>query len=334
MKDTNIEWCDSTVNPTGFQCQGCELWVPAQGVKECYAGRFAERIGGIGAFDQPVELKPGRMAAAARWSDLRGQARPEKPWIPAAYPRIIFIGDMADTFQRGVPFEYLFDEVIGNVTSEHGRRHVWMWLTKDAKRLRQFAEWLACFQGVGVPWPANLWPGVSVTSAKTLWRVEELVKVPAARRFVSYEPAWEWVDFTEYLRDCSKQVHQIIIGGESGSGAVEHPFNVAWARRLIADCDDACVACFVKQLGALAVAHDPAHPVASNFLGGLPLTLRHKKGGDWSEWEEDLRVRQLPELPVLGVVAESLQKGQISVEPASTGLIWPGNDIHCVKPPP
>lgn len=64
MKTTKIEWCDSTVNPTGFQCCGCELW--NKETKDCYAGRFAERRAGKGAFDLPVVLKPGKMAKSAR----------------------------------------------------------------------------------------------------------------------------------------------------------------------------------------------------------------------------------------------------------------------------
>jgi protein gp37 len=295
MRDTLIEWCDSTVNPTGFQCQGCELWRPVQGVKDCYAGQFAERIGGVGAFDRPVELRPGRMSEAALWADLREKARPNKPWIPPEYPRIIFIGDMADTFQRGVPFEYLFDEVIGNVTSEHGLRHVWMWLTKDAKQLVKFSLWLESEKGWA--WPENLWPGVSITSQQTTWRIDLLLRVPAARRFISYEPAWEWVDFNPWFYNRSGpmgfrgDIHQVIIGGESGRGAKDHPFNVEWARRLIEDCEDARVACFVKQMGRrpiwLRSAGDSHHQ---------PLLLKSSKGGDWSEWPKEFRVRQFPEL--------------------------------------
>ena len=319
MKITNIEWCDSTVNPTGFQCQGCELWMPAKGVKECYAGRFAERIGGVGAFDQPVVMKPGRMAEAARWSDLRGKERPDKPWIPKEYPRVIFIGDMADTLQRGVTFDYLFEEVIRNVVSVQGRRHIWMWLTKDAKRLEQFAKWLLVD---GRTWPANLWPGVSVTSNQTLWRVDHLLKVPAARRFISYEPAWEYVDFSRYLWkgykdeegfggvEQSEAISQIIIGGESGAGAEKHPFNVEWARKLIEDCDDAWVACFVKQLGARPVCECSiaCESFSANCYQHFPFPIRHKKGGDWAEWQEYLRVRQFPELLCPTVPVELRQR--------------------------
>lgn len=36
-KDTNIEWCDSTINSTSG-CDGCELW-NAQ-IRTCYAGNL------------------------------------------------------------------------------------------------------------------------------------------------------------------------------------------------------------------------------------------------------------------------------------------------------
>lgn len=82
-------------------------------------------------------------------------------------------------------------------------------------------------------------------------------------------------------------------------------FDIAWARQTIAQCQDAGVACFVKQLGSFPVA-------AGSTPIGLPkgmifsknescddralIHLRDKKGGDMSEWPEDLRVRQFPEV--------------------------------------
>ena len=72
----------------------------------------------------------------------------------------------------------------------------------------------------------------------------------------------------------------VIVGGESGRGA--RPFNVAWARDIIAQCREAGVACFIKQLGAKSVA------------GESPLALLNRKGGAPAEWPDDLRVREFP----------------------------------------
>lgn len=292
-KLTKIEWCDSTVNPTGFQCCGCELW--NKKTRDCYAGRFAERVGGKGAFDQPVQLKPGRMADAARWPDLRGTKRKGKPWLNGR-PRVIFIGDMADTLQPDVPFDYLLHEVIGCVTNPDGRRHIWMWLTKQAKRLVQFSDYLKQIQ---VPWPENLWPGVTVTSSKTTWRIDELVKVPAQHRFISFEPAWGPVNFMPWTRrrngedgfEPTRDISMIIVGGQSGNN--RKPFHTLWAADTIYECESSYLFCFVKQLGSSVID--------DCFLGArikkpLPLKLKHPKGGDWNEWPEGLRVRQFPEI--------------------------------------
>ena len=66
-KNTTIQWCDSTVNPT-MGCDGCELW--DQKRKSCYAGILHMRFGGATKGYAPsfeeVTLFPGRMAEAAR----------------------------------------------------------------------------------------------------------------------------------------------------------------------------------------------------------------------------------------------------------------------------
>ena len=84
-------------------------------------------------------------------------------------------------------------------------------------------------------------------------------------------------------------------GGESGAGA--RPCNVEWIRSGVAQCKDAGVAVFLKQLGARPMLEGiPFNPlgVCKNDLSGRPAGLSDKKGGDWMEWPEDLRVRQFP----------------------------------------
>jgi protein gp37 len=191
---TNIEWCDSTVNPT-TGCDGCELW--AGDVRACYAGnlhesRLALTLPQLYAENfTDVRLAPGRMAAAAGWSDLRGKSRHGKPALDGL-PRMIFVGDMGDIFSKDVPFEYLRDEVMAAATSSKGQRHVWLWLTKQSQRMVAFAEWL---DREGDLWPENVWTGVSVTAQVSLSRVSNLLRVPRAERlFVSAEPLLGPVD--------------------------------------------------------------------------------------------------------------------------------------------
>lgn len=93
-------------------------------------------------------------------------------------------------------------------------------------------------------------------------------------------------------RQALPRLDWVIVGGESGPGA--RPFDVAWARSIVGQCQAAGVACFVKQLGSNPVETNPA-------LGGMigrtayPLDrLRDRKGGTPDEWPEDLRVREMP----------------------------------------
>src|SRR6185312_15025707 len=78
---TPIEWADSSVNPV-MGCDGCELWRPEDGIEICYAGVLHKMRGGkVKGYARDFlvpELFAGRMAQAARASDLRGKRRPDK----------------------------------------------------------------------------------------------------------------------------------------------------------------------------------------------------------------------------------------------------------------
>jgi protein gp37 len=142
----------------------------------------------------------------------------------------------------------------------------------------------------GMP-PANVWMGTTVEDQRRAnERLPELNAIPAVERFVSAEPLLESVSFGAHLdasrtpdaagRPIAAGVSWVIVGGESGGGA--RPFDVAWARDIMAQCAFACVPVFVKQMGA--------RPVGAV----LDVVRLDRKGGDPSEWPPDLRVRQLP----------------------------------------
>lgn len=80
----------------------------------------------------------------------------------------------------------------------------------------------------------------------------------------------------------------VVIGGESGSSA--RPFDLQWARDLIKQGKETGVPVFLKQLGALPLKARMPHP------DDAFLRLNNRKGGDWLEWPEDLRVREFPEV--------------------------------------
>lgn len=119
-------------------------------------------------------------------------------------------------------------------------------------------------------------------------RIPELLRIPAWRRGLSCEPLLGPVDLKDLGAGCSVAdpfepgINWVIVGGESGNKA--RACNVEWVRSLRDQCKAASVPCFVKQLGSNAT------PQASD-----PITmwnLKDKKGGDWNEWPDDLRIRE------------------------------------------
>lgn len=141
--------------------------------------------------------------------------------------------------------------------------------------------------------------GVSVEDQATAdKRIPVLLQTPAAVRIVSAEPLLAPIDFQGYPGPrCSigyccdptgtprhepedhRGIGQIIVGGESGHKA--RPCHEQWVRNIVDGCKFEGIACFVKQLGAVAKAP-----------GGTVRNYFHPKGGDMSEWPVDLRVRQ------------------------------------------
>ena len=143
----------------------------------------------------------------------------------------------------------------------------------------------------------NLWLGVSAEDQKNAdERIPLLLKTPAAVRFVSYEPALGPIDFRGWLTATSQSdpmLDWILVGGESGPAA--RPFNIQWARDVIAQCRVDGIACFTKQLGAKPYLHFERN-IREESPGFEPtmIRLKDRKGGTAEEWPADLRVRQWP----------------------------------------
>jgi protein gp37 len=179
----------------------------------------------------------------------------------------------------------------------------WQLLTKRPEEVAGMVPW-------GEDWPANVWLGTSVENQE--WadkRIPILLSLPAKVRFLSCEPLvgevdLEMCDWTppslegfsgthnpltgewwpavgdpdeEYRNRLTEQpqVNWVIVGGESGPHA--RRMDLAWAQRLVDQCDCAEVPCFVKQLGAAYRQPKDSH------------------GADMAYWPESLRVRQMPE---------------------------------------
>jgi protein gp37 len=145
-------------------------------------------------------------------------------------PRLVFVNSMSDLFHPKVPTDVILKIF---ATMSETPRHTYQVLTKRPKRVSLLANRL--------PWPANVWMGVSVEAADTKWRVDALRDVPAAVRFLSCEPLLGPLTLT------LNGIGWLIVGGESGPHA--RPMHPDWARSLRDQCQLAKVPFFFKQWG-------------------------------------------------------------------------------------
>ncbi len=208
-----IEWTDATWNPV----TGCTKVSP--GCKNCYAERLALRLQAMGNLRYrngfAVTLHPDQLDLPIRWLQ----------------PRRIFVNSMSDLFHEAVPEEFI-RQVFDVMTKAHW--HIFQILTKRAERLAALAPRL--------PWPENVWQGVSVENGCYTWRIAYLRRVPAAVRFLSLEPLLGPIPRLEL-----DGIHWVIVGGESGPR--HRPMDPAWVRPIRKQCLTAGIPFFFKQWG-------------------------------------------------------------------------------------
>lgn len=147
--------------------------------------------------------------------------------------RRVFVNSMSDLFHKDVPTEFI-QQVFSAIAE--APNHIFQILTKRSGRLAQLSSRL--------DWPANLWMGVSVENEKTLKRVDDLRRVPAAVRFLSCEPLLGPLPSLT-LTD----VGWVIVGGESGPGA--RPMKEEWVQEILGKCRASDVPFFFKQWGGV-----------------------------------------------------------------------------------
>ena len=210
---SGIEWTDATWNPV----TGCTKVSP--GCKNCYAERLAARLLAMGnpryGNGFAVTPHPDQLTLPLRWRR----------------PKRVFVNSMSDLFHPSVPEEYI-RRIFDVMTEAHW--HTFQILTKRSDRLAALAP--------DLPWPPNVWPGVSVENARYTWRIAHLQTVPAAMRFLSVEPLLGAIPKLPL-----QGIQWVIVGGESGGG--RRPMAEAWARDIRDQCANAGVAFFFKQWG-------------------------------------------------------------------------------------
>jgi protein gp37 len=208
-----IEWTDATWNPV----TGCTKVSP--GCKHCYAERLARRLQAMGNARYrngfAVTLHPDQIDLPLRWRE----------------PRRIFVNSMSDLFHEAVPEAFIarvFDVMV------RARWHVFQVLTKRAERLAALSPRL--------PWPDNVWQGVSVESTRYTSRIALLQTVPATVRFLSVEPLLGPIPVLPL-----DGIHWVIVGGESGPR--HRPVDPTWVREIRDQCLGTRVPFFFKQWG-------------------------------------------------------------------------------------
>lgn len=253
MQKTKIPYLTHTWNPIAMRCTPVSA-----GCANCWHIKMANRM------------------AAMPWPDTRAMAYAgkcvsmlEKELEAPLYlrkPAVIGVQFMGDLFHDSVP-----DEFIGRVLNiiYECSYSKFLVLTKRPQRMFDFICRSAFMVNDRF---MNLWLGVSVEDQTTAdERIRLLLQTPAAKRFVSYEPAVGPVNFnylpfahSELERypkhysaiqqqhdDCYYQAPSlldwIIMGGESGPGA--RPMHPDWARSVRDQCKAANVPFFFKQWG-------------------------------------------------------------------------------------
>lgn len=321
MADSSIQWTDRVWNPT----VGCSIRSP--GCKHCYAMRMARRLELMG--QEKYRGLTTMTKAGAVWN---GVVRLDEDSLDAPLhwkkPKRIFVNSMSDMAHEALSVHDI-DKLFDVMHAAHW--HTFQPLTKREDVLLDYmkgfaarrTDW-ATHSGLDhAPWPLrNVHLGLSIEDPDRL-AIRGPVAVELAAMgwmtWFSIEPLLEGVDVRPFLPKAptpdSPGVRWVVVGGESGSGA--RPFNIQWARDIVAQCRERGVPVFVKQFGANVRDRndagfegcephewpdiDPAdieHDVngyQEEYQGAeVRIRLKDRTGSEMREWPEDLRIREFP----------------------------------------
>ena len=241
--NSKIEWTHHTFNPWW----GCVKVSP--GCEHCYAETFSKRTGHH--IWGPAATTQRRLFGNKHWAEpLKWNREAEA----AGERHRVFCASMADVFED---HPQLISERVRLWRLIEDTPHLdWLLLTKRPENTtRMMPTYLHGY-------PRNIWLGTSVENQQQAdKRIPELLKVPAAVRFLSCEPLLGLVDISGrsldsvWINDINDPlineecnlIDWVIVGGESGPKA--RPMHPNWARSLRDQCTAAGVAFHFKQWG-------------------------------------------------------------------------------------
>lgn len=263
---TKIEWCDETINPI----VGCTKI--SDGCRNCYAEKMAWRLKcmGIPKYQDVVDRNG--------WTGEIGVDMTAFEKLPKS-PKRVFVDSMGDLFHdkvKEVDIVHIWtemgefydkDDEIQDVSNRPG--HTYLVLTKRPKRALDILS-----RGYLRGWERrNVWLGVSVEDADNLWRVDELLRIPAAVRFVSFEPLLDDIKIPDHffsgvcIEHCettmqtpcedpetcftkAKGIDWVIAGKENGPRARQCPEEAI--KNLYSQCKSANIPFFDKSLNYIS----------------------------------------------------------------------------------
>ena len=233
MAETQIEWTDATWNPVA----GCSII--SAGCTHCYAMEMAKRLEAM-----HIQKYAGLTRKSGQRTVWNGVVREDRDALAIPYgwrkPRKIFVNSMSDLFHEQVSDAFILE--VWQVMRDTPHHHYQI-LTKRPERMARVVSEL-----IDDVLP-NVWLGTSVEDSEVVHRIEHLRAVPAAIRFISFEPLIGPVGDVD-LTD----IHWAIVGGESGHHA--RPMHPDWARSLRDQCAAAGVPFLFKQWGEWIPALD------------------------------------------------------------------------------
>jgi protein gp37 len=146
-------------------------------------------------------------------------------------PAMVFVNSMSDLYHEEVPDDFILKvfSVMNN-----NRNLVFQLLTKRPERLFRIAKKLE--------WTPNIWQGVTVENHKYVNRIDALRNIPAATKFISFEPLIGNVGNVNL-----KGIDWAIVGGESGPGC--RPVEKAWVLSIKDQCERQETLFYFKQWG-------------------------------------------------------------------------------------
>ena len=213
--NSKIEWTECTWNPV----TGCTKI--SEGCRNCYAERMARRLQAMGQSNYrngfTLTLHPHMLEMPLHWRQ----------------PRMIFVNSMSDLFHQDVPLEFIRRVF---AVMRQATQHQFQILTKRSERLARLSPKL--------PWPDNVWMGVTVENSDHAVRIDHLRRTNAGVKFISFEP------LLSPIRDIDLSgIDWVIVGGESGPKA--RPMLPQWAMDIRDQCLTTGVSFFFKQWGGI-----------------------------------------------------------------------------------